>query len=183
MRNFVVSALGAGVLGLFLVSCGQNPPATQSDTGHDKPLLQQLDKPVSKREARAEDETRGESQLALLADKLASASSELASEAQQAPFGVAAVPEDYADNVNSFATLAMSASKALKASGGPADLACIYHGMSADSRATLSRLQNASKKADQVKDFNRMVALFQDVIGVQTGKGSHKWTGETCNAD
>lgn len=183
MRNFVALALVAGCLGLILVACGENPPTPPSQKGDDKPLLQQLDKPVSGQEARDQDETKGETQLALLADKLASSSSDLAAQAQQAPFGVAAVPDAYADDVNSFAVLAMSASQALKASGGPADLACIFHGMSADARATLSRLQDADKKADQVKDYDRMVALFQDVIDVQNGTGSQQWNGETCKSE
>lgn len=183
MRKVIVTALVAGCLGLTLVACGQTQPSPQSNTGDDQPLSHQLDKPASAREIQDQADHSDDNQLAILADKLAAQSSDLAAQAQQAPFGVANVPEEFSDSVSSFAALAASASKALRASGGPHDLACIYRGMSADSRATLSRLRSAKKKADQVKDYKRMVALFHDVIGVQTGKGSQKWTGETCAAE
>lgn len=181
MRKIVASALIMGLAGLSLAACGQNTPA---DKNTPKPAAQAATPDAAlKKLTHADEDQQGQTDLEMLAQKLAKSSFDLATKAQQTPFGDPAVPEDFAKGVTKFVEMAHSTSQMLRASGGPADLACIYRGMSNDARDTLARLQAAQHPSGQLADYKRMNALFKDVFEVQNGGGGTQWRGGTCAAE
>ncbi|MEO1039290.1 MAG: hypothetical protein AAFX09_07065 [Pseudomonadota bacterium] len=107
-----------------------------------------------------------------LADTLSQASGELRVSALQradalrvgptAP-AVELTPTDgFVVQAEDFSLQALQLSRSIEAANGPADLRCIFRGMSADAGAQLDTLFNAQTRADQARVYLAMASLFED---------------------
>ena len=107
-----------------------------------------------------------------LADFAGSIQGQAESRARQAAANPAAPasPIDIEDpfyfELEQFSVDALRLSRAIDTAGGPADLRCIFRGMSADAGQRLDALNTAETSADQARVYRAIAALMQDAVNI-----------------
>ena len=125
-------------------------------------------------------------ELAGLAEALKAEAAARADALKSAPAAPAPSPDPgdgFVTDVERFALGAMRLSRAIKAQGGPADLKCIFRGMSRDASARLETLDEAETRADLSRAYTAYAALFEDAAIIAADPDAGAAAPATCAAE
>lgn len=83
-----------------------------------------------------------------------------------APASPIDIEDPFYFELEQFSVDALRLSRAIDSSGRPADLRCIFRGMSADAGQRLDALNTSETAADQARVYRAIAALMQDAVNI-----------------